>query len=358
MSSPEVPKRAQVVGTGLIGGSVAGALRRAGWWVTVSDRDPQVADRAVALGLADQAGTDLTAQLVVVATPVGDVAACAREALEVFRHAVVTDVGSVKQPVTEAVSHPGFVGGHPMAGSEQDGLDGARPTMFDGAVWVLTPTDDTDPTAYALVHSVAVSLGSDVLTMSPEDHDAVVAMVSHVPHLTAATLMGLASRRGQDHTGLLRIAAGGFRDMTRIASGRPGIWPDICGANRSAILAVLDDLIEELGDVRSIVASGDRPALLDRLELARSARRSLPVGAQAAAGLSEIRVTVPDRPGQIALVATVASEQGVNLFDIEIAHSAEGERGVIVVVIDASRADDLCEALADVGLSTAVQEVS
>ncbi len=358
MSSPEVPKRAQVVGAGLIGGSVSGALRRAGWWVTVSDQDRATAARAVELGLADHAGTDAAAELVVVATPVGDIARCVLEAFATSPNAVVTDVGSVKQPVTEAVSHPRFVGGHPMAGSEQDGLDGARPNMFDGAVWVLTPTDDTDPAAYALVHSVAVSLGSDVVTMSAEDHDAVVAMVSHVPHLTAATLMGLASRRGQDHTGLLRVAAGGFRDMTRIASGRPGIWPDICGANRLAILAVLDDLIDELGDVRSIVEAGDRSALLDRLELARSARRSLPVGASAAYGLSEIRVTVPDRPGQIALVATVASDHGVNLFDIEIAHSAEGDRGVIVVVIDASRTDDLCGALAEVGLSTAVQEVS
>ena len=126
---------------------------------------------------------------------------------------------------------PGFVGGHPMAGSEQVGIDGADPDLFVGATWVLTPTATTDPDAYARLQSVVTSLGAEVLALPPSSTTRLVAMVSHVPHLTAATLMNLADRAAEEHGALLRLAAGGFRDMTRIAAGQPGIWPDVCAEN-------------------------------------------------------------------------------------------------------------------------------
>src|ERR671916_2774309 len=153
-----------------------------------------------------------------------------------------------------------------MAGSEQEGVEGADPRLFSGAVWVLTPTADTDPAAHVLVRSVVSSLGAEVVELAPERHDALVAVVSHVPHLTAATLMGLAAERAEEHAALLRLAAGGFRDMTRIAAGSPTIWPDICVENRDAIVEVLARLEGALGDMRRRGESADRAALLGELE--------------------------------------------------------------------------------------------
>ena len=232
MTSRNEPGSAQIVGTGLIGGSLGLALRARGWTVTGSDSDGERAERAVKIGALDAVGEDPDVQIVFIATPVSATVAQARRALERFSDtAVVTDVAGVKAAVSSALDHPRFVGGHPMAGSEQIGLDGADPDLFVGATWVLTPNSSTDAAAYATVSQVVGSLGAEVVSLSPEQHDNLVAVVSHVPHLTAATLMNLADAGADKHAALLRLAAGGFRDMTRVAAGHPGIWPDLCAAN-------------------------------------------------------------------------------------------------------------------------------
>ena len=136
------------------------------------------------------------------------------------------------------------------------------------------------------------------MALAPDHHDALVAVVSHVPHLTAASLMRLADDRATEHRALLRLAAGGFRDMTRIASGHPGIWPDICAENRTAIVDVLDGLLASLTEVRGIVADDDRDGLLTVLEQARAARANLPSRLTGVGDLCEVRIPVPDRAGR------------------------------------------------------------
>ena len=343
MTSPSDARRAAVVGTGLIGGSIALALRARGWHVTGTDRDEGRAARALELGVLDAVGLADDAAITFIATPVSAVADAAKRALA--GGGVGTDVGSVKSGIVSSVDHVRFVGGHPMAGSEQEGVDGANADLFEGATWVLTPTRETDADAYALTRTVISSLGADVVALPPERHDALVALVSHVPHLTAATLMGLAAEGAEEHATLLRLAAGGFRDMTRIAAGHPGIWPDICSENRDAIVAVLDQLIASLSAVRDVVGAGDRSALLATLENARAARVNLPATVGRAEELVELRVPVPDRPGVIAEVTTLAGELSVNIVDLEIAHSAEGERGVLVLVVDSRESEALVAAL-------------
>jgi prephenate dehydrogenase len=254
---------------------------------------------------------------------------------------VVTDVGSVKASVVAAVDDARFLGGHPRAGSEQEGVEGADPDLFRGAVWVLTPTPATSDATFALLRSILTELGAEVVALAPDHHDALVAVVSHVPHLTATALMRLADDRATEHRALLRLAAGGFRDMTRIASGHPGIWPDICAENRDAILDVLDGLVASLTEVRAVVADGDRDALLAGLEQARAARSNLPTRLGADAALCEVRVPVPDRPGVLAEVTTLAGELGVNIADVEIAHSSEGDAGVLIVVVELAEAERL-----------------
>ncbi len=270
-----------VFGTGLIGGSVGMALRERGWRVTGTDVAPGVAARAVELGALDAEGEDRGADLVVVATPVQVTAAVVSEVLASPSwnpEAVVTDVGSVKGPLVAAVDGPRFVGGHPMAGSEQVGVEGASADLFVGATWVLTPTAATDPNAYARLRAVLADLGADVVALDPAEHDSLVAVVSHVPHLTAATLMALAADLGEEHGPLLQLAAGGFRDMTRIAAGQPSIWSDICDDNADAIVATFDLLIDALGAMRQRVADHDHGSLIEVLD--RAATRA--AGAQPA----------------------------------------------------------------------------
>ncbi|MGA2521506.1 MAG: prephenate dehydrogenase [Acidimicrobiales bacterium] len=344
-------RRAAVVGTGLIGGSIGLALRARGWHVTGADRHPASAQRALELGALDAVGEDPEAEITFVATPVGAVEAEALAALRrvVRPDAVVTDVAGVKAPLVAAVPDPRFVGGHPMAGSEQVGVEGADADLFVGATWVLTPTTSTDPGAFARLRTVVGSLGAEVVALPPEQHDTLVAMVSHVPHLTAATLMNLADDRSTEHAALLRLAAGGFRDMTRIAAGEPAIWPDVCAQNAAAIVATFDALLGELTTMRDRVASADRSGLLEVLGRAALARRSLPARAVRPERLTELRVPIPDRPGVLADITTLAGNLGVNIADLEIAHSAEGDRGVLVLVVDADTAPRLQEAIVERG---------
>lgn len=361
MTSPTSGRRrAAVVGCGLIGGSIALALRAAGWHVTGSDAAAERAQQAQAAGALDAVGLDPVAEVTFLSTPVQAIPEVAREVLAATAAAggAVTDVGSVKRSVVEAVADPRFVGGHPMAGSEQDGIDGAHATMFEGATWVLTPTDGTDPAAFALVRSVVASFGADVVAVAPERHDELVALVSHVPHLTAAALMGLATDAATEHATLLRLAAGGFRDMTRIAAGHPGIWLDICDENRGAIVATLDQLGRALAGLRTVVADGDRVALLGALEKARAARVNLPARATGRPlDVAEVRVPVPDRTGVLAEVTTLLGELGVNIYDLEIAHSAEGDRGVLLLLVDAGQSDVARGALFARGYRPAVQKL-
>ncbi|HET9077503.1 MAG TPA: prephenate dehydrogenase/arogenate dehydrogenase family protein [Acidimicrobiales bacterium] len=345
MTFEPADRRAQIVGTGLIGGSVGSALRRRGWTVTGYDTNPQRAARAVQLGVIERSGRDPEAAIVFVATPAGSVAGAVEEALAAHPRAVVTDVAGVKGPVVGRVTDPRFVGGHPMAGSEQEGVDGSDPEMFEGATWVLTPEPHTDPVAFASVRSVVSQMGANVVELAAGLHDDMVALVSHVPHLTAATLMNLAADTALEHATLLRLAAGGFRDMTRIAAGEATIWPDVCAENRDGILEVLDRLLSALTEVRTMVAAGDRPQLLRSLERAREARVNLPAGVPSADAAVEVRVPVADRPGILAGVTTLLGEMGVNIYDLEIAHSAEGDRGVLVLVIDAANSEAVRAAL-------------
>ena len=354
--------RIAVIGTGLVGGSVGLGLARRGHEVAGFDRDPARLQRAKELGavtsVADSIGEACTgADLVVVAVPVGAVAAAVCEALDAGAP-LVTDVGSVKAPIVGEVERARpdlasrFVGGHPMAGSEQDGIDGADPDLFVGATWVLTPTASTEERGYATLRKLVKELGAEVVTATPQHHDVLVAFVSHVPQLAASTLMDVATAHEEEHRALLRLAAGGFRDMTRIAAGHPAIWPDILASNRDAVLEALDAYLAALKHARDLVEAGARAELLALLERARTARRNLPVGAVFATDLVELRVPVPDRPGVIAEITKLAEQLGVNVADVEIAHSLEGASGVMVLVVSAADASRYEEGLRARGYHT------
>ena len=333
MTAHQNTRTANVVGLGLIGGSVASALRSKNWRVFGSDVDSATAERALVEGVVSELGVATDADVTFVAVPVTSSIEVVGEMLRTTS-GLVTDVGSVKAPLCEAVSHPRFVGGHPMAGSELEGLDGADPQMFDGAIWVLTPGRDVDDDNFSMIAALIRELGSEVVALDPGEHDRLVAVVSHLPHLTAASLMSLAQDRSEEHASLLRLAAGGFRDMTRIASGSPRIWIDICRENRVAILEAIDELNSALSSVRSFIAGDERSALESMLQKARESRANLPGRVTDPASLSEVRIRIPDRTGAAAEVFTLAAELGVNIANFEVVHLAEGNRGVAVVLVD------------------------
>ena len=349
-------RTANVIGLGLIGGSIALALREQGWRVYGADARADRVDEALRREVIDAGGVHRAAAITFVATPVASIAEQVHRALA-DTTGIVTDTGSVKSVAAE-IADPRFVGGHPMAGSELEGLDGADPTMFTGAVWVLTPTASSADDTFSRVAAVVAQMGADVVALDPRRHDSVVAVISHVPHLTAATLMGLASARAEEHAALLRLAAGGFRDMTRIASGHPAIWLDICEENRDAILSALGGLIDGLTSMRDVVQRGERDELHRRLTAAREARTNLPTRATRPSALAELRIPILDRPGSAAEVFTLAAELGVNIDSFEVVHSPEGNRGVAVVLVDAALAELYRGGLLARGYRPAVQRLS
>ncbi len=344
-------RHGEIIGLGLIGSSIGLRLRELGWHVSGSDLNRERSERALELGVVDRIGEDAGASVVFIATPPADVVAVSARVLgeRARGQVIVTDVAGVKERIVARLPSPRFVGGHPMAGSEQEGPDGADRDLFRGATWVLTPNEYTDPDALQRVREIVSSLGADPLLLTPNRHDALVAVVSHLPHLTAATLMAVAADASTEQRSLLRLAAGGFRDMTRIAAGDPAIWPDIFRDNASAVLEALDALRVRLDDVRRIVLSGDRDALVNLLDYAKRARRNLPARVPSPEDVTECRVPVPDRPGVLAEVTTLLGGIGINIWDLEIAHSSEGDRGVIVLMINEEDGKRAKEVLNDHG---------
>ncbi len=350
MISPS-SRRAHVVGLGLIGSSLALALGDQGWLVTGTDLDAAVVDAAVAAGVIVGSEPHDETSLVIVATPASVVAETALKILadRADPSLIVTDVAGVKGAIVDDVPDPRFLAGHPMAGSELRGLAGARSDLFQGCTWVLTPTSLTKPETYGTLHGILRELGANVVAVDADDHDRLVAVASHVPHLLAGALMNEASRIAEQDAILLQLAAGGFRDMTRVAAGDPSIWPDVLFENRVAISQSLRALEERLSSLRVALTNDDHNTIAGDLLSAASARRQLPGRALHSENLAYLRVAVSDQPGVLAAVTMAASEMLVNIYDIEIAHGIEGSSGTLLLAIDERQAESFRQTLVERG---------
>ena len=267
-------RRLCVIGVGLIGGSLALALRRAGYCgqIVGAGRNAAHLARAVELGVIDGYDLDLGravtgADMVVLAVPMGAMAnVLATIGDHLAPEAVLTDVGSAKAAVIAAahealgVLPPGFVPGHPIAGTEHSGVDAAFPELFQGRRVVLTPTPASSAQAVAAVRAMWETAGAAVEDMDAATHDRVLAATSHLPHVVAFALVHSLSRVDTE-TDILRYAAGGFRDFTRIAGSDPVMWRDICLTNAPAILESLDRFRADLDELVRAIAAGDGPRI-------------------------------------------------------------------------------------------------
>ena len=261
-----------LVGCGLIGGSLALALRARGARVIGRDADRRAAERALELGIVDEIGDPAASDVIVLAVPVRSLAACARE-LGPLAGAIVTDVGSTKAAVVrsgEALFGARFVGGHPLAGSERAGPDAADARLFAGKRVILTPTPLTDPAARSRVADLWREAGATVVEMDAERHDRILAAVSHLPHVVAYALAGALGALGADS--FRGLAGGGLVDTTRIAATPAAMWIDIFLENRGPLLEALDAYEAELGALRAAIAGGDAEAIGRLLDGARAAR--------------------------------------------------------------------------------------
>lgn len=339
----------------MVGGSLAAALQARGWHVTGDDVDTARAEEARRRGVISAVGVDPSAEITFIATPVSAIPERAHVALA--HGGIVSDVGSVKGVVAGAVQHERFVPGHPMAGSEVAGLDGVDAELFSGVTWVLTPSIATSPEAYLEVHNVVTSLGASVVTLDAAEHDDIVATVSHVPHFAAVALMNLACARSEKHEALMRLAATGFRDMTRIAAGHPKLWADIALQNASALVEGLGRLVDGIEEVRELIAAGSQERLEVLLSGASTARRDLPLRAGRPTALLLARIPVPDQPGALGEVLGIFGGLRVNVEDVEIVHDRSAERGTLHVTIDAGAGPAVRQAFVDRGMRITLEEM-
>lgn len=335
-------KKAAIVGVGLIGGSFGLALRKfnlarevIGMDVDSSNLREAVKIGAVHRAIDDPAQLPGDVEVVILAIPVGKTVEVLKELIPCLSAgAVITDVGSVKESIVrsaEGLIPPSiyFVGGHPMAGSELAGIRGADAYLFENAYYLLTPTGCTKPQALQKVKELVRGVGAQPVEISPEEHDMIVAAVSHLPHLVACALVNVINDiSGQER--ILPFAAGGFQDTTRIASGNPSLWKDILLNNKKKVLEILKHFREALQRCEGAMASGNGEAILRELETAARTRKGIPARSKGyLPALYEIVVTIPDRPGSIAEISGYLAGEEINISDIEILRAREGEGGTV-----------------------------
>ena len=348
-----------VIGTGLIGTSLGLALRSAGVDVTLADQSETSVALARDLGAGRITG-DVAPGIVVVATPPDVTPRVLLDALERWPEAVVTDVTSVKQAiladlVRADVPIDRYVGSHPMAGRERSGAISGRADLFEGRAWVLCPHRTSDPRASDLVGRLGRATGAALTTLSPLDHDAAVAAVSHVPQVAASLVAARLEHLSEQAIGL---AGQGVRDVTRIAASDPGLWTQILSGNAPAVASVLRDLAGDLGRVVTALealgadednvadAPGARAVLARSIADGNAGHARIPgKHGSGAAEYAVVSVVVDDSPGELARLLAEIGEEGVNLEDLRLDHGLGLPFGLAEVHVLPQAAGPLTEAL-------------
>ncbi|MBO4364717.1 MAG: prephenate dehydrogenase/arogenate dehydrogenase family protein [Eggerthellaceae bacterium] len=369
-------ERAVVVGLGLIGASFAAAFKRAvpdGQLLGV-DIDRSTCYTALSKGWVNEAcgpEDDLLrtfacdgCQLVVLATPAS--AAC--EYLKMLDgwgySGIITDTASTKDRIckeaSEVLARPElFIPGHPMAGSEVNGIEGARPDLFEGAHWILCPDANTPPENFTALHELLVQMKARIVSLRREDHDRAIAVVSHVPHIVAASLVELATRHADEQQALFRLAAGGFKDSTRIAAGSPKLWCGISFDNRNALRDGLDEMRQILGQFQEALEGDDRQRMFELLDETARARRALPVRwVPSTDNLVEVRVPMENRKGVVAQATTIASQVGCNIQSIEIDHITADSAVLSMILTDEGDIGKLSMQLIGAGFTVSLSPLS
>jgi prephenate dehydrogenase len=337
------PKTVTIYGVGLLGGSIGLALKASGFSGRIVGLSSKKAvSEAIKLGCIDEGheydaldtiiqSTDCLFLCAPIRAIIAALERCGK--LAVPDGCLITDVGSTKSEIVAAAKrflprHVRFIGGHPMAGSEKRGPLAADPFLFQDAIYVLTPEEKTSAGEVAgFAAFLETNLGCKTVKLAPDKHDVIAATVSHVPHLLAVALVNIAASIDGRLPGTLGLAAGGFRDMTRIASSPYGMWNDILSTNKTRIAPILDEFAAALGTMKEQLLNDELGEAFDN---AAETRAKIPRTSKGFIGaLSDIFVIVKDQPGMIALVANACAKDNLNIKDIEVLKVRENEAGTI-----------------------------
>lgn len=331
------------IGFGLIGGSIARALKKNRDDIFILACDPSAETRRLALSqktadaVLETPGPGFSScDFVFLCAPVSFNDENLIRILPFLRKdCILTDVGSVKTPIYRLILSLGltdrFIGGHPMAGSERVGYANSKASLLENAYYILAPAPDVPTQSVERFRSLVLSTGAIPLVISSERHDYVTAAVSHLPHIIAASLVNLV--RDHDENGMMKaIAAGGFKDITRIASSSPVMWQQICLTNTVNISGLLQDYIDSLTAIKADLDGGDQEKLYRFFDGARLYRDSfIDANSGPIKKSYTIRVTIPDEAGSLAEVATLLAANGISIKNIGISHNREVEEGVLII---------------------------
>lgn len=333
---------AAVSGTGLIGASIGLGLAGQGWQIVGWDPDPAVLATAAEIGAVTRTAASFaelvatTPDLVVLSGPPR---AVIEQVAAIPAGMLVVDVAGVKGAVRRAAAAVRYVGTHPMAGREVKGPEGASPALFRGATWVVV-ADGASEADLVTVTNMILLLGAEPVRMTATEHDAAVAMVSHLPQLLAAALVNEAA----DRTRALDLAAGSFRDLTRVAASDPSLWVDLLTTNRFEVVAAIEDFRARLSRITAQLEAGRGDEIASFLERAQGIRRQL------APAVVAVRVALADQPGELAKVGRAFGASSVDVRDLQLRHAPHGGGGVLTVSVRPGEAETLRAALGAEGL--------
>lgn len=333
------------IGFGLIGGSIARALRKRNADIAVHvytrRKNPDL-EEGVKEGIIDTLHDKIdaafsTCDIIFLCAPVLKNV----EFLPLLKpylspSCIITDVGSVKSNICEAAQKEGlqhcFIGGHPMAGSEKTGYAHSTDILLENAYYLLTPTKENKPDDIQLLQELVSLTGANCVILSPDEHDAITAAISHVPHIIAVSLVNMIRQNDNEEENMKAFAAGGFKDITRIASSSPAMWQDICLANGKSIDHFLCFFEKQLQEFRQMIQTGDKTGIYDSFQNAGDYRDSIPAKRSSVLARSyEVYVNIDDRAGAIATIATILSVHGISIKNIGIIHNREFTDGVLKI---------------------------
>jgi prephenate dehydrogenase len=337
-----------VIGTGLIGTSVALALRERGEGVWLADSDPEAARLAANLGAGEPLPTRAHADVAVIAVPPAAVAATLAAAQEQTLARCYTDVASVKQlPVAQARARgcdmTSYVPGHPLAGREKHGPAAARADLFLGRTWALCPAPETSEQAIATITALVKQCGAVPMRTDAAAHDRWVALVSHAPHLVAAAM---AARLAAAPPEALDLAGQGLRDVTRIAAGDTGLWAQILAANAEPVAEILASVAADLAEAARMLTDGDPKSVATLLDHGQAGVARIPGkhGGEPRE-FTAVQVVIRDQPGELSRLFDAAGAAGVNIEDVRIEHSPGLPVGVAELSVRPAEAGTLLAAL-------------
>jgi prephenate dehydrogenase len=332
-----------VAGLGLIGGSLAKGVAKSEWNHVIGfDVNDETTAYAKASGIIDEIATSFTkaaqqADFIILAAPITDTIRLMEtlDTLSYQREVIVSDVSSVKRTVIQTANkltnpHLTFIGGHPMAGSHKKGIQAAKAHLFENAIYVLTPAYRSTTEKINAFKDILVHTKSNFIILNPNEHDEMTGVVSHFPHLIASSLVHQAKKWEDTHAFLPNLAAGGFRDITRIASSNPELWQDIFYHNRHKMGQLLDEWIKEMQHMKQLVDENNKADMIEYLQLAKTYRDGLgKTDKGAIPAFYDLFIDIRDQTGAIASVTQLLADKQISINNIQILEMREGITGVL-----------------------------